>query len=109
MRGGSTYALPIGWARVSLRAGGAQAEILGAFQWHVAFHGTPATSVPFILATGRLVRPGESLAALAGRAVGIRADTGRIKGRFWRKNLSSGEQEHFDPKQFFLLSVDTIL
>lgn len=101
MRGGSKYALPIGWARVSLRTGGAQAEVLGAFQWPVAFHGTPATAVPFILATGRLVRPGESVAVLGGGAVGIRTDTGRIKQPSWRINLSSGEREYFDPNQIF--------
>merc|ERR1712137_601368 len=71
-RGGKNYGLPIGWVRFALRAGGMQAKALGAFNWHCAFHGTHRDALPLILGTGRLVKPGDSVAALGGNVVAIR-------------------------------------
>ena len=100
MRGGMPYALPIGWAQVALTAGGAQAEALNAYDdWHVAFHGTTPKALRGILTGGRLVKPGDPVAALGGEPVGIR--DGHLKAPFKRKNLYTGNLELFDPNQIF--------
>ena len=102
-RGSETYAIPVGWGRIALPGGGAQAVALDAFKkWNVAFHGTTAESLQSILGTGRLVKPGDRVAALEGKAVGIRGDTKRIRKPFERTNAKSGIVELFDPNQIFL-------
>lgn len=96
-RGGSKYALPIGWARVCID--NAAAEILGAFQWPVAFHGTHTDKLLNILVTGRLVAAGERVTALQGQAVGI--GDGHYNLPFLRINKCSGLPEIFHPNQIF--------
>ena len=46
------HVMQIGWAQIALADGGRRADLLGAFDWHVAFHGTAAKSLPKILSTG---------------------------------------------------------
>lgn len=101
-RGGMHYVLPTSWVRIALKGGGAQAEALGAFDWHVGFHTTDSHKLPSILGTGRLVRAGDTVAVRGGGAlkVGIKAE--HIQQPFTRINLHSGEQELFDPNQIFL-------
>ena len=104
-RGSGTYAIPVGWGRIALPGGGAQAMALDAFKkWNVAFHGTTMDALQNILGTGRLVKPGDRVAALEGKVVGIRADTGRIRKPFKRNNGHTGADElfMFDPNQIFL-------
>jgi len=98
-RGGKKYALPLGWVRFALHAGGVQAEALGAFHWHCAFHGTHPDALSLILGTGRLLKPGDATAALGGQSVSIRP--GHIQQPFWRDNLHTGKKEHFNPVQIF--------
>jgi len=97
------YALPQGWVRLPLRAGSTQASssVFCAFEnWHRAFHGTCVEALQPILATGRLLRPGETTAALDGAAVAVRP--GHIKKPFRRVNAYTKEEELFDPMQIFL-------
>lgn len=94
--------LPAGWVCFKLRCGGLQAKALGALDWDLAFHSTASEALPKVLVTGRLVKPGDRVAALDGQAVGIRADTGRIRKPFFRRNRHTGQKEWFDPCQIFL-------
>jgi len=94
--------LPPGWVCLPLRCGDLQAKALGALDWDIAYHATTSERLPQVLATGRLVKPGDRVAALDGQAVGIRGDTGRIRKPFRRRNRHTGQQEWFDPCQIFL-------
>jgi hypothetical protein len=59
-RGGSTYALPLGWARVALDS--TRAEVLGAYDgWHPLYHGTSVDAVEGILQTGSLSKAGDTV------------------------------------------------
>eukprot|EP00812_Abedinium_dasypus_P010862 NODE_4458_length_672_cov_383.358185.p1 GENE.NODE_4458_length_672_cov_383.358185~~NODE_4458_length_672_cov_383.358185.p1 ORF type:complete len:198 (+),score=12.76 NODE_4458_length_672_cov_383.358185:3-596(+) len=95
--------MQFGWVRFVLRSGMLQAKALGALDdWDVAFHSTTCEMLPKVLATSRLVKPGDRVAALDGQAVGIRGDTGRIRKPFVRHNRHTGQKEWFDPRQIFL-------
>jgi len=94
--------MPANWVCFELRCGGLQAKALNALGWDIAYHSTTVATLPKVLATGRLVKPGERVAALDGHAVEIRSDTGRIRKPFYRRNRHTGQTEWFDPCQIFL-------
>jgi len=94
--------LPSNWVCFELRCGFLQAKALNALAWDIAYHSTTVESLPKVLATGRLVKPGDRVAVLDGHSIGIRKDTGRIRSPFWRRNKHTGQNEWFDPCQIFL-------
>ena len=99
----SMYAIPSGWQRFALRAGGEQAAAIGAFdRWHVAFHGTHFDSLVPILTSGQLAKPGDTVVVSADtvKTLGIR--DGHIPKPFKRRNEHCpGVRETFDPNQIF--------
>lgn len=103
-RGGQTYVLPVGFARVGIRpCKGHHVVERGMANWHVCYHGTKHKNLPDLIKHGQLLAPGSTL--INGGCIQVR--NGHIKTSFNRKNEHSGKPETFDPtrKVFFSPSI----
>ena len=99
--------MPVGFSR-PYKAGGVQAQSLGAFHkdagWHVAFHGTRVESLKGILSANALAKPGDEVVVGKDETMklSIREDTGRIRREQRRENRHTRRAELFDPNQVFM-------
>ncbi|XP_077985932.1 neuralized-like protein 4 [Glandiceps talaboti] len=92
MRGSpaKTYGVPIGWCRFGLKVP-PRAEALNVFDsWHVAFHGTTEKALIYILETGDLLMPGDTL------------KTGEKLGECYGHYTKDNRPPGFDTEQIFL-------
>ena len=97
------YALPTGWCRFALKAGGVRAADIGAFdKWHVAFHGTNVEALEAILSSGALAKPGDEVVTGTQSRIKIDIRDGHLRRRFNRNNAHGKCNESFNPKQIFL-------
>lgn len=103
-RGGQSYVLPIGFARVGIKPNKSHGLVEnGMKNWHVCFHGTKYQYLVDILIHGQLLVPGSILHS----GESIRTQPGHINGAFSRTNEHTGKKEEFNPtnKVFFSPSI----
>ena len=103
-RGGQTYALPIGFARIGLVPGKTHGIVeRGKKEWHVCFHGTKHDYLGDIILQGQLLAPGSTLHS--GKVIAVR--DGHINKIIERTNQHTGTRENFNPtnKVFFSPSI----
>ena len=103
-RGGKTYALPIGFARIGVKPSKPHSLVKwGMEYWHVCFHGTKHQYLGDILIQGQLLAPGLTLH----NGDSIKIQPGHINKTYPRKNEHTGKIELFNPrnKVFFSPSI----
>lgn len=106
----ATYALPSGWCRFALTAGGAQAKAIDAFnKFHVAYHGAPVNIAANILTTGTLAKHGDTVltAAVGKHTLSSKNSNPAWHGDRVRHSSHTGQDETINLQQLVFMSPTT--